>query len=401
MLTAQELDTLLATMKAQSTVLTTNLFEFEELDAYKLLNDPQMKGQLTGLTAARVRGALQSYQDLWQSFSLFTDLIERAETLRGTDKKLKSDKLQELEQLLTGRSIKLPAKQIPLAQRGLLTGSETDDSISADDLLRTMSGAFDAAKSVVLEVQAVWDRLLPALSGANQELASLKVLATELGGLDLPELAALTAEIESLRAAVRTDPLSVQAGFDSQVAPKVVQARTRLEQLKRERDSIPADLVRAARLLDEIESLAAQGKAALTLTREKIKDPVGLLEPLADAELSAEPLGLKPWLARLTTLAAGSRWQTARKGIDSWLNKAAGTKSTAAAILAANEAPYQTRAELRGLLEALNAKASELGLREDSELSKLSAQAKTLLYSAPCDLDAASKALTSYGAGLK
>ena len=54
------------------------------------------------------------------------------------------------------------------------------------------------------------------------------------------------------------------------------------------------------------------------------------------------------------------------------------------------------RAELRGLLDAYQAKAARLGAAEDTELGKLYAQAHDLLWTAPCDLAAAAAAVTSY-----
>ena len=54
------------------------------------------------------------------------------------------------------------------------------------------------------------------------------------------------------------------------------------------------------------------------------------------------------------------------------------------------------RAELRGLLDAYQAKAARLGAAEDTGLAMLYQQARDLLWAAPCDLGVAAAAVTHY-----
>jgi len=54
------------------------------------------------------------------------------------------------------------------------------------------------------------------------------------------------------------------------------------------------------------------------------------------------------------------------------------------------------RDELRGLLDAYQARAAKLGGAEDSELDKRYDRAHDLLWTAPCDLPAAAAAVTGY-----
>src|SRR5436190_922071 len=54
------------------------------------------------------------------------------------------------------------------------------------------------------------------------------------------------------------------------------------------------------------------------------------------------------------------------------------------------------RDELRGLLDAYQAKAARLGAAEDIELAAHYRQASDLLWTAPCDLAAATAAVTRY-----
>ena len=54
------------------------------------------------------------------------------------------------------------------------------------------------------------------------------------------------------------------------------------------------------------------------------------------------------------------------------------------------------RDELRGLLDAYQAKAARLGAAEDTGLAMLYQQARDLLWAAPCDLRVAAAAVTHY-----
>jgi hypothetical protein len=54
------------------------------------------------------------------------------------------------------------------------------------------------------------------------------------------------------------------------------------------------------------------------------------------------------------------------------------------------------RDELRGLLDAYQAKAARLGAAEDPHLAARYAQARELLWTAPCDLTAVASAVNGY-----
>jgi hypothetical protein len=54
------------------------------------------------------------------------------------------------------------------------------------------------------------------------------------------------------------------------------------------------------------------------------------------------------------------------------------------------------RDELRGLLDAYQARAAKLGGAEDSELDARYDRAHDLLWTAPCDLSAAADAVAGY-----
>jgi hypothetical protein len=87
---------------------------------------------------------------------------------------------------------------------------------------------------------------------------------------------------------------------------------------------------------------------------------------------------------------------TADTGLARWKVVADGWSANARDVVAANRRPLARRNELRGLLESYRAKAAALGRAEDPELDELHRSAREVLWSAPCDLEAADLRVRRY-----
>jgi hypothetical protein len=172
-------------------------------------------------------------------------------------------------------------------------------------------------------------------------------------------------------------------------------AQSRITEMAGRRDALTARLESAHRSVDAVAERAAEGQAAGLLAREKVADPRGLQAALCPGVLDDERRGLRPWLARLTAAAERGTWREASAGLDEWERAAAAAMVAAQHVLDANTAPLALRAELRGRLDGLSAKAARLGLREDPVVDALRAQARAVLYSAPCDLQRADALVNS------
>ncbi len=97
--------------------------------------------------------------------------------------------------------------------------------------------------------------------------------------------------------------------------------------------------------------------------------------------------------ARSRRRAGGPGWQPSSTRLAR--DAAAATKQCKDAEQAAAGLVGQ-RNELRGLLDAYRAKAGGLGAAENAELDQRYQQAKDLLWTAPCDLAAATAAVNGY-----
>lgn len=392
-----QLDALLERLGQAERAVSGNLVELEEQPTYKLLQP----ATLVGVSAHRVVPALAALAELWRQFGLLRDLLERARALRGNDRDLSGAKRRELQTLLTGPSITLAVNQVPLAQRDLLGEAQTDHTITPAALLDAMTRAFDAARDAVFAVDAVWRDTVPRLDLAGRRASELErqVAAIGLAPADVAEVGALRACADRLTAAIGDDPLGVQADVDAQLGGSLAAAEAAVADLVRQHGTLSADFARASAETEEVARLVAAGAAALAETTAKITAPTGLLQPLGPDVIEAERDGLRPWLARLVAISGQGDWRVARKGLDQFLQISGARLAAARRIVAANRAPLQRRNELRGLLDAYQAKAAAKGLAEDDEQAARYRAAYDALHVAPCELSAAEALVAAYGRG--
>jgi hypothetical protein len=157
------------------------------------------------------------------------------------------------------------------------------------------------------------------------------------------------------------------------------------------------------RLRDEAHQRIADVTAAATTARSARDDAVAawnqVAAKIAPGALPPPPAGLADLSARLAdlgTLLASGRWTRLASELDlidrELTTATAGFKEAERTVMAA----LARRDELRGLLGAYKAKAARLGAVEDPGLAERYDLARTLLWTAPCDLAAAEAAVTGY-----
>ena len=395
-MTLEQIDAALAEWQGKLNLASANLLELDDLFTYKRLRGAAGDA-LVGVTRDRVVPALAAMDQLWQSLALLTDTISRAQALRKSASRLWATErtAREIEEILTGPSVLMPAAPAPLAQRALLSTADSTLSVTPSQLLSTMTGAFDAAKSTILGVDAAWNRLEPLLAAAEREADALQALAEELGEPAPPDLATGRQKIAGLSARVETDPLGVQTDFAAELSPLLARARAWLDDLARQRGQVGEDQTRAHALLQALMSVTQDCAAAYEECREKAADASGPVPP-PDATQAAD---LAAWLATLDAALAQGRWKAARIGLDRWLLTAEADLAAARAGMASNQAALEKRAELRGCLASLRVKAQSYAARGvilDPALAAIADQADRLLSSRPTPLEEAAVLVSDY-----
>jgi hypothetical protein len=393
-LTLEQIDQLLANWQKKLDLVSQNLIDLHGLPAYqRLTGEPGVSGtELTGITQTQVSSALVALNELFQHFELLANTINRAASLR---KQLPlfhgADRLNEIEQLLSGASIQLPVVQIPLAQRGLLSASETATAIAPTDLLAAMTHAFQVAKNVVLAVDNAWSTLETKLFQADAEIRSLKALAASLDVSPGSELEMAQGAIAKLRTQIESDPLGTTGGFEA-VSSLLAKAHQSLQQAEQQRNQLRTGLDSAYDKVKRLVDLNQQAIDAFRESQEKVVDHSTLCPPLSQEQIDA----LSQWLDRLEVKFSERMYSPVNVGLTNWNTKANALIAKEENTVYANRLPVITRQELRGRLDALKAKALAKGMVEDPILTDLSERAKHLLYTRPTPLAEASDLVRQY-----
>lgn len=394
--TLESIDQLLSNWKATIALVSQNLIDLQELPAYQRLtgNAGLPMVQLVGKTKAQVTPALEAMNSLFQHFDLLLTTCDRATRLRQQIPRFlgAEAKLQEIENLLLGPSIQLPAQQVPLAQRGLLSAAETTCTLSPNELLEAMAQTFEVAKAAVLAVDHAWSTLELTLQQTEGEISSLQNVADALGQGTLTELVAVRQRLATWRDRVEQDPLGVQDDLDQQMQIILTPIKHRLNSLTQQRTQIQALLAQGQAQLQQLIDLHQQAIAAFTERQEKVVNDPSVPCPLAQEQLDA----LQNWFHRLETKFTEGVMNPVQVGLENWMTKIKQAIAIEQATLIANRAPLDLRRELRGRLDALQAKALARGWAEDPTLADLAQQAKHLLYIRPTPLDQATDLVTRY-----
>jgi hypothetical protein len=393
-LTLDEIDAELAHWKQGLSAAAQNLMDLNSLPTYQRLagSNGVEKATLEGVTAERVYPALAAMGRLFQNFDDLQSTIDRANELRQRVSMFGSDQtLREVEQLLRGKSVKLPPVAIPIEQRTLSTAIENVEWITPGDLMVAMARGFTAARDAVLAVGAAWERLGMALDSSMTELAEYAA-ESQRWNANFPALARAEGALEGIRNRVENDPLGASDEFETQVAPVLNQVRAALKKLRTQRDQINAGLGSARGLMNRLSELHAESVACWNDRQSKVASGTEPATPQEDATIAA----LREWLGRLEEKFQGGMLDPIAVGLEKW-NKAANECVFQEGVaLQANQAPLKERNELRGRLEALQAKARALGFAEHLELIAIAAQARQLLFSRPTPMEKAAALVIDY-----
>lgn len=395
-MTLEEIDLLLADWKHKLDVVGRNLIDLHGLSAYQRLcgtfGYPLI--QLTGVTLARATPALQLLNELFQHFDLLVQTIDKAVQLRGAIPKFlpSPQKIQEVEDLLTKPSIHLSVVNVPLGERGLLSASQTINAIAPQELLQLMTSAFQAAKEVVLVVDEVWSQLEQIIYSSEAETQQLQRWAESLKFDCYEEIYSLSQKLAMLKTSIETDPLGVNEEFLKLIQPQILKLKTTLEQLSHQQKSIQENFIIARQHLANLLIIHCQAQTAFDESKIKVVDHSTLQNPLPQEEITA----LTAWLERLETKFNDGLFNPVRVGLENWHGKVKQYIAIEQTTLTANQAPLNTRAELRGRLDALQAKALARGLVEDPLLCEVAQQAKQLLFTRPTPLTEAGELVLKY-----
>ena len=289
------------------------------------------------------------------------------------------------------------ARRRSAAGAGVISPKPGPDRAHPPRRWREMRRAFASVTEVAAAAESVWNETADGLSEIGAMLAAANEQAAGLGDDELTSaLATAGAELGRLREVLNSDPLALWQGGRVDIA--------RLERLR--------DAGAAGRGASRRPRRVARGHAAADLCGcggrrrrcgrlggRRCRPGPGIGEDRRRRPAAAASRG------RRLGHAAGRAGQRSRPrdGGPGWRQSwtpsrrrrplpcsGTGTAERSAAALLGR------RDELRGLLDAYQAKAARLGAAEDTELTARYQRARDLLWTAPCDLAAAAAAVTYY-----
>jgi DNA repair exonuclease SbcCD ATPase subunit len=392
-MTVREIDEALAAWKSRLEAAAQNLMDLQAQPTYRRLTGCSGVSQpeITGVTASRVGSPLAEFVHVFEYLELLRETVDRAAALRDDLPIFNADqKLREIEDLLSGPSVRLPAIDVPLEQRSLLDGARNEVCLSPAALLEAMGKTFQSAKDAVIAVDKAWRDLDPALDRTAARIAALRNRG--LSSTQIAELEAAERRLSELRAEVKADPLGASADLDSQIRPTLdalESGAAAREQLHRE---IERGLAAARAKLDRLTGTHREAVDAAEQARIKIAGAASLPAPAGDEKLA----DLRDWLERLAEKYADGMVDPLVVGLRNWNASADHANACDDAALAASRAAIDSRNELRGRLDALKAKARAYGVAEEDDLAALAHQAEALLYTRPTALDRAAAAVAAY-----
>jgi hypothetical protein len=374
-------DTELLRLETAVTAIAANLVDLDDNPHRKELD----KTKLTGRTATAWADATDALTQLWDGYRMLTEQIAKARLVRD-QRRFNDRERAEFIHLILGKSVTLSTTTVPLAQRGLLGTGQISTTCSPGELLSAMETAFATAATVVTQAGDVWQKLLPAAADTAAQLDNVRRLTREAGGSTVT-LDEADRRLGAFTSTLATDPLGADASALTGVRDLIAKAdaeRTSAADLKRELERRLAD---AHTLVSEVQAARRAAETARDNAEGRFDD---------HEILTVRDVALIPDLAGLDALAAAGQWALISPRLSDWTRRAREHLAALNAATARNAGLLNSRNEMRGRLDAYKAKALSRGLGEDATLTPLADQARDLLYTAPCDLGAARRAVDAY-----
>jgi len=374
---------------AERDSIQTNLLDLDGSFGKRMLAG----ATLTGESKLRWEAAAADLAALWEIFNAYAAVVDEAAELMAGAGRLSDRELAQVTTWLTGASVEL-TQQKPLGRRGLTETGRSDLTLAA--AVQEMKRAFASVADVVAAAERVWNETADGLSEIGTQLGAAK---EQLGDLSDDEvtgaLAAAEDELGQLRGVLNSDPLTLWQGgrvdttrlerLRAQAAAATVRAAdlARLRADTRQRISAAQAAVAAVSAAHE-RADATRSAAAAKIAQNCLPPP-----PPAAPDLDVR-------LATLGKLEAAGRWARMAAELDTIESEATAATERYRDAERAAATLLDKRAELRGLLDAYQAKAARLGAAEDTELAMHYQRAHDLLWTAPCDLAVAAAAVTHY-----
>ncbi|MEU5506283.1 hypothetical protein ACFTZ8_01080 [Streptomyces fungicidicus] len=393
-----EVDRALARLGAEHEAIETSLLALQDHAGRRLLEG----ARLTGLTEERWKAAETSITLLWTCFDAYTDALRTARDIRARRRWSSREDLVELTELLRGD---------PVALAGGAPG-KLSERYSLAALVDRMNELYASSLDMVVAADAVWSALPARIDLLAAELQRTSRLAHSVGvrpgehpaGDDLERI---TRTLTRLREQVVSDPLAYWKRAEGSSAPgggrpdtTVYDREARaLEEVRREIDAVLTVRQDAEKRIVRLRDVLSRADRTLAEARTARGEVLAKIAATEVPVVSGPPTALQEQLSTAAEYRRHAQWHRLSPLLEALEQQAEDELMRARESLTAVTAPLAVRAELRGRLDAYKAKVARHGLAEDPVLVERYEKARRMLWSAPCDLRAADRAVLRYQQG--
>ncbi|MFC0526833.1 hypothetical protein [Phytohabitans kaempferiae] len=383
LMSRDEVDRAIVGLVAAYDRISAAMFEMDAHPALVLLRG----GGLRGRTAEVANEVLAAVEVLWSQFTALGAQLDRAKTVRAERSRPGDSELRLLTSVLRHPIVGLSASGLVLdslaggtpASWQTVPGLASDLETVADEVVRAL-GEVDAASA----------RIATAYAQPLSALEKARAGAVDLGGdaLKGSDVDGLAQKLSDAHAEALLDPIGASAPPPGLVS-EIEALTARIASLAALRSAYPDRIQSLTTAVDEVAAAEAKTREAYAMAEAKIANTG--LPPAPDATG-----GLRAHLAQLGQLQREGRWLRLVDELSIVERSVARAKERAAHLFEAADGLMQRRTELRGRLDAYRARAGRMGLVEHDELAAKHRAARDLLYTSPCDLPAATRAVVAY-----
>lgn len=358
-----EADATLATLRDAQGRIASGMFTIDSHTALGFLR----AGGLRGRTHSTWSALSPDVDALWSDFNTLNDLLESA----------RANAL--------GRKV---------------TEAEAATLRQASALVAQLEPRCAAAISTLNDVDRSWNACGSAISPLTDAFNRLTSLATGLGERD--SVTTLNQRASALREAVLADPMAAAPAGAlgeahrteiSDLTAGVQAASARLATQAALRDTYPARMTALETQIEAVRAEETRAAEAYRTAQQKIASSSLPPAPSSSGVLAARVVDLDKY-------RQAKRWQKLADEVAVLEASIARARQRAAELRDAADGLLARRDELRGRLDAYRAKASRHRLDENDELAALHSSAQSLLYTAPCELPEATRAVFAYQTAL-
>jgi len=396
----EDVDRALARLGAEHEAVESSLLALQDHSGRRLLEG----AELTGVTKERWERTDAAITALWAHYEAYSGALADARELRARRRWPTQTELARLTELLRGDGITVTGATVPDHARSLTGPARLTEQLSLEELLRRMNAWYDEAMETVAAADSVWSALPARIDLLAAETQRVRSLAHSVGvrpgthpsGDELEEL---VQELAELRARTVSDPLAFWLAQPAPGRPDTAgyeEAGRRLEDIRREVEAVLHVRDDAEHRLKRLRDVLSRADRTLTEARSARVEVLSKILASEVPAVSGPASALHEQLAAAEEFARTAQWHRLSPLLDGLEEHADDELLRARDSLTAVTAPLAVRAELRGRLDAYRAKTARLGMAEDPLLVERHDQARRLLWTAPCDLAAAERAVQRY-----